>query len=70
MSDTTPGSAPLNNAAADRWIDAMAAVLGLPLNAANRDEIRANLLVAHRMAGTVLEFPIGDREEPLPVFRP
>ena len=55
---------------ADKWIDVMAAVLAMPLEDANRAEVRANLLVAHRMAASLLDFALDDREETLPVYQP
>jgi hypothetical protein len=54
----------------DRWIEAMAALHGLPLDETSIAEIRANLAVAQRMATLLAEFPLDEREEQLPVYRP
>ena len=58
----------MSDETADAWIAATASVLSLPLDDANTAEIRANLLVAHRMAAMLDADPPGDHIEPLPVF--
>lgn len=55
-------------------LDAFAALqakaLGIPLDAADPGEVRANLAVAFRMAQMVLSFPLPDEADPAPVFDP
>ncbi len=70
MNIANEGRPAFGEADADKWIDAMATVLDMPLGDANRAEIRANLLVAHRMATSILDFALDDREEILPVYQP
>lgn len=70
MSTSNEGRSAFGEADADKWIDAMATVLDMPLDEANRAEIRANLLVAQRMAVAILDFTLDDREEILPVYQP
>ena len=70
MSTSSEGRHAFDEADADKWIDAMAAVLDMLLDDADRAEIRANLLVAHRMAASILDFSLDDREEILPVYQP
>lgn len=70
MNTANEGRRVLGEADADKWIDAMVAVLDMPLDDANRGEIRANFLVAHRMAASILDFALDDREEILPVYQP
>ncbi len=54
----------------DRVIDAMAPLLDLPLDGADRAVIAMHLRIAHAMAATVAAVPLSDHAEPLPVFRP
>lgn len=70
MSTSNEGRSAFGEADADKWIDAMATVLDMPLDDANRDEVRANLLVAYRMAASLLDFTLDDREEILSVYLP
>ena len=53
----------------DRLIDAGTALLGIPVDPAWREAIRANLEVTLRLAATVDAFPLPDEAEPAPVFR-
>lgn len=48
----------------DTYIDAAAAVLGLPIDLAWKPAIRANLDVSLKMARMVQEFPLPDEVEP------
>ena len=54
----------------DTLIDAMAPLLDLPLEAADRAVIATHLRIARSMAATVAAHPLPDDAEPLPVFRP
>ena len=54
----------------DTLIDAMAPLLDLPLEAADRAVIATHLRIAQGMAATVAAHPLPDDAEPLPVFRP
>ncbi len=64
-----PKIPPMSDAEADAYIAAMATALALPLTDADPQEIRANLLVARRMAAMLADAPPCDHVEPLPVFR-
>ena len=64
-----PSFSPLTDTEADAYVAATAAALGLFLADADANEIRANFLVAHRMAKMLEDAPLGDHIEPLPVFR-
>jgi len=52
----------------DAFIDASAALLGLTIQPAWRDPVRANLTVSLRMGALVMDFPLPDDAEPAPVF--
>jgi hypothetical protein len=54
----------------DRIIDAMAPLLELPLQHADRGLIATHLRIARSMAAIVAAHPLPDDAEPLPVFRP
>ena len=54
----------------DAYMDASAAVLGIAIDPAWRDAVRANLALSLRMAATVAAFPLEDEAEPTPVFTP
>ena len=54
----------------DAYMDASAAVLGIAIDPAWRDAVRANLALSLRMAATVAAFPLDDEAEPAPVFTP
>jgi hypothetical protein len=53
----------------DAYMNASAAVLGISIDPAWRDAVRANLAASLRMAAQVLEFPLPDEADPAPVFR-
>jgi hypothetical protein len=52
----------------DSYIDAVATALALPVEAAWRPAIRANLEVSLRLARLVDEFPLPDETEPASIF--
>ena len=52
----------------DAMIDALAPALGLRIDPAWREAVRANLEVTLRMAGQVDDFALPDEAEPAPVF--
>jgi len=53
----------------DDFIEAAAAALGLPLEAAWKPAIKANLEVTLKHAATVADFKLPDEAEPAPVFK-
>jgi hypothetical protein len=52
----------------DSYIDAVATALALPVEAAWRPAIRANLEVSLRLARLVDEFPLPDETEPASIY--
>jgi hypothetical protein len=52
----------------DDYIDAVAAALVLPIEAAWKPAVKANLEVSLRLARLVDEFPLPDATEPANVF--
>ena len=52
----------------DAYINAVAPALGLRIEPAWRESVRANLAVTMRMAKIVDEFVLPDESEPAPVF--
>jgi hypothetical protein len=52
------------------YIDAAAALIGLPLDPAHRPGVVLNLERIAQMATLVMDFPLPDAAEPGPVFRP
>jgi hypothetical protein len=52
----------------DSYIDAVAAALALPIEAAWKPAVKANLEVSLRLARLVDEFPLSDETEPASVF--
>jgi hypothetical protein len=52
----------------DEYIDAVANVLGLPVEQAWKPAVKANLEVSLRLARLVDEFPLSDETEPASVF--
>ena len=52
----------------DTYIDAAAAVLGLPIDPAWKPAVRANLVVSLKMARMVQEFPLPDEIEPANIY--
>ena len=55
---------------AEAYVDAAAALIGLPIDAAHRPGVAINLERLAQMAALVMEFPLPDEAEPAPVFRP
>jgi hypothetical protein len=55
---------------ADALIEAMAPLLGLVIGEASRAPVKAHLEIAARYAALLEQAPLGDREEPAPVFTP
>ena len=51
------------------WCEAMAKLLALPLDEADRDAVIANLRVLARQMELLGDFPLDDHEEPAPQFR-
>ena len=51
-------------------VDAMAKVIGLPIDPASRDKVIANVNIARTIAGLALAEPVPDATENAPVFRP
>lgn len=56
-------------AAAERYLDAASAVLGMEVAAEDRALVAENLRVLASMAALVLEEPLADNLEPAAVFR-
>lgn len=52
------------------FVDAMAKVVGLPIDPAARDKVIANFTIARTIAGLALAEPIADATENGPVFQP
>lgn len=71
-----PSAPPLASAGSDpgaawaSYVDAMAGVLELPLAAAHRSGVIANLARTAALAAPFLAFPLPDDAEPAPVFAP
>jgi 1-carboxybiuret hydrolase subunit AtzG-like len=61
-------SDPASDAAA--YVDAAAALIGLPLDPAHRPGTVLNLQRIAEMAALVMAFPLPDDTEPAPVFLP
>jgi hypothetical protein len=55
---------------AEAYVDAAAALIGLPIDPAHRPGVVLNLDRIAQMAVLVMEFPLPDESEPAPVFRP
>lgn len=58
----------MTDAELDAYVAASARVLGIPMDPAWREAVKANLEVAFRMGALVAEFPLPDEAEPAPVF--
>jgi hypothetical protein len=58
----------MTDAEFDALMDAAAPLLGITIDPAWRDSVRANLAVTFRMADMVAAFPLPDEAEPAPVF--
>jgi hypothetical protein len=54
----------------DRWIDAMAPLVGLSIDPAHRPGVRSYLQLASTMAERVMGWTPEPHDEPAPVFRP
>jgi 1-carboxybiuret hydrolase subunit AtzG-like len=52
----------------DDYIDAVGTALALPIEAAWKPAVRANLAVTLKLARLVDEFPLADETEPASVF--
>jgi hypothetical protein len=52
------------------YVDAAAALIGLPIDPAHRPGVVLNLERIAQMALFVMQFPLPDESEPAPVFRP
>ena len=61
-------TAALDDATLDAFADSGTALLGIAIDPAWRDTIRANLRVSFTMAALVTAFPLPDAAEPAPVF--
>jgi len=55
---------------AEAYVDAAAALIGLPIDPAHRPGVVVNIARIAQMAALVMEFPLPDEAEPAPVFRP
>jgi hypothetical protein len=64
----TTRAKPAGGASLDRFIDAAAQALALPIEPAWKPAIKFNLDVTLRMAASFAEFPLPDDAEPAPVF--
>jgi len=53
----------------DDFIEAAASAFGLPLDAAWKPAVKANLDVTLKHAATVAEFRLPDDAEPAPIFK-
>ncbi len=62
---TTDG---MTNAELDALMDASAVALGLRIEPAWRDAVRANLAVTFRLGRQILDLDIPDEADPAPVF--
>ena len=52
------------------YVDAAAALIGLPLDPAHRPGVVLNMQRIAEMAGLVMAFPLPEETEPAPVFLP
>jgi hypothetical protein len=55
---------------AGAYVDAAAALIGLPIDPAHRPGVVVNLERIAQMAALVMEFALPEEAEPAPVFRP
>jgi hypothetical protein len=53
----------------DAWLDANAALLGIPISPDWRDTVRLHLGITRDHAQRVMEFTMPDDADPAPVFR-
>jgi hypothetical protein len=68
MTDTTPK--PLTEAEAEALMDAAARAIALPIPEQCRPGTITNIVAASNAASFVMAFPVGDTDEPAPVFTP
>jgi hypothetical protein len=54
----------------EAYVDAVAALIGLPLDPTHRPGVVLNMRRLAEMAALVMEFPLPDDTEAAPVFRP
>jgi hypothetical protein len=59
----------MTDAELDAYMDASATALGLAIDPAWRDAVRANLAVTFRLGGMVLDFAPDTHVDPAPVFQ-
>ncbi|MBX3502277.1 MAG: DUF4089 domain-containing protein [Alphaproteobacteria bacterium] len=52
------------------YVDAMARIIGLPIDPALRDKVIASFDIARTIAGLALAAPLPDATESAPVFEP
>ena len=64
----TTRAKPAGGASLDRFIDAAAQALALPVEPAWKPAIKFNLDVTLRLAASFADFPLPDDAEPAPVF--
>ena len=55
---------------AEAYVDAAAALIGLPIDPAHRPGVIVNFERIAQMAALVMEFALPEKAEPAPVFRP
>jgi len=55
---------------AESYVDAAAALIGMPLDPAHRTGVILNIERVAEMAALVMAFPLSEETEPAPVFRP
>lgn len=58
----------MTDAELDAYVAASARALGIPMDRAWREAVKANLAVAFRMGALVAAFPLPDEAESAPVF--
>jgi hypothetical protein len=68
MTETTPKQ--LTEAEAEALMDAAARAIALPVPEHCRAGTIANIVAASNAAAFVMAFPLGDTDEPAPVFTP
>lgn len=67
---SSPAPAPFSRAEAERLLQVTSAALALPIPEPCRPGTLDALTRLSEAAALVLSFPLADREEPAPVFRP
>lgn len=68
MTDTTPK--PLTEAEAKALMEAAAPAIAVPIPEQCQAGTIANIVAASNAAAFVMAFPLGDTDEPAPVFTP